>query len=85
MKQWLITISRSETTRNFLVYSFGALFVKGVSFFLLPLYTRLLSPEEYGLIDLLTTFSNLVDITLSLGLFQYLFMEYFHIGAEQRN
>lgn len=84
MRKKLKAISTSETVRNFLVYSFGALFVKGISFFLLPLFTSMLSPEEYGMLDLLTTFSNLVDVTLSLGLFSFIYMEYFHVDTEGR-
>jgi O-antigen/teichoic acid export membrane protein len=82
VRKRIAAISSSETVRNFLVYSFGALFVKGISFFLLPLFTKMLSPEEYGMLDLLTTFSNLVDVTLSLGLFQFVYMEYFHLDEE---
>jgi O-antigen/teichoic acid export membrane protein len=66
------------------VYSFGALFLKGVSFFLLPLYTKLLSPEEYGILELLSTFTNVLDITLSLGLLSVLLVEYYHYSDENR-
>lgn len=71
-------------TKNFFVYSFGALFLKGVSFILLPLYTSLLSPEEYGVLDLLATFTNILDISLSLGLLSALMIEYFHYDDQQR-
>ncbi len=71
-------------TKNFFVYSFGALFLKGVSFILLPLYTSLLSPEEYGVLDLLATFTNILDISLSLGLLSALMIEYFHYDNQQR-
>ncbi|MDZ4752188.1 MAG: oligosaccharide flippase family protein [Flavobacteriales bacterium] len=84
MKNKFTLIRSSELVRNFLIYSFGALFVKGISFFLLPVFTRLLTPEEYGMVDLLSTFSNLIDVTLSLGLFQFIYMEYFHVDEESR-
>jgi O-antigen/teichoic acid export membrane protein len=71
-------------TKNFFVYSFGALFLKGISFILLPLYTSLLSPEEYGVLDLLATFTNILDILLSLGLISALMIEYFHYTDQQR-
>jgi O-antigen/teichoic acid export membrane protein len=71
-------------TKNFFVYSFGALFLKGVSFILLPLYTSLLSPEEYGILDLLSTFTSVLDISLSLGLISALMIEYFHYNDQQR-
>lgn len=77
-------ISNHPLTRHFLVYSFGALFIKGISFFLLPLYTRLLSPAEYGILDLLSTFANILDVTLSLGLLSVVMIEFYHYEHEKR-
>ena len=77
-------IWHNPLTKNFFVYSFGALFLKGISFILLPLYTSLLSPEEYGVLDLLATFTNILDISLSLGLISALMIEYFHYTDQQR-
>ena len=74
----------STLARNFLTYSIGALFLKGVSFFLLPLYTRVLTPAEYGSLDLLSSFSGILDIVLSLGLAQVMFVEFYHKDAEER-
>ncbi len=71
--------------KNFFVYSFGALFLKGVSFLLLPLYTSLLSPAEYGVLDLLSTFSNILDVSLSIGLLSVIMIEYFHFDDSQRS
>jgi O-antigen/teichoic acid export membrane protein len=74
----------TELVRNFLIYSLGALFLKGVSFFLIPLYTRLLTPTEYGYLDLLNTFAGILEVVLSLGLAQVFFMEFYQISREKR-
>jgi O-antigen/teichoic acid export membrane protein len=66
------------------IYSFGALFVKGVSFLLIPLYTKALTPEEYGILDLLSTFANVLDITLGLGLLSAALLEYYHKTTQER-
>lgn len=63
--------------RNFLIYTLGALFLKGVSFFLIPLYTNLLSTAEFGNYDLLRNFASVTEIILSLGLLQLIYVEYF--------
>lgn len=53
--------------KNTLILSIGNIFTKLVTFFLLPLYTAVLSTEEYGIVDLLNT---LVSIFLPIVTFQ---------------
>jgi O-antigen/teichoic acid export membrane protein len=77
-------IFTSETGRNFLIYSFGALFLKGISFLLIPLYTRILPPSVYGNLDLLNTFSGILDVFFSMGLVQVVFIEFLHLEREER-
>lgn len=42
--------------------------VKAIGFLLLPFYTHYLSPEEYGTINLITSFIAILSIISSLGL-----------------
>lgn len=70
--------------RNMLIYGLGALFLKGISFFLIPLYTRMLLPEDYGNLELLNTFTSIIEILCSLGLFTFLYMDFFHKEGEGR-
>lgn len=65
-----------------LIYGLGALFLKGISFFLIPLYTRMLLPQDYGNLELLNTFTSILEIICSLGLFNFLYMDFFHKDAE---
>ena len=52
------------------IYGVAGLISKGVSFFLLPLYTRVLSPGDYGIIDILAVFYSVVSVTLPLEITQ---------------
>ncbi len=69
---------KSDFFKNILIYGIGAVFLKGVSFFLIPIYTRILLPEEYGTLELLNTFSSILEIVFSMGLYQVLYVFYFH-------
>lgn len=66
----------NELIKNTAIITIGKLCTQLVSFFLLPLYTALLSKEEYGVVDLVITYSTLLlpVITLSMdqGLFRFL-------------
>jgi O-antigen/teichoic acid export membrane protein len=60
-----------------MLYSFGAFVLRGVSFFLIPIYTRYLVPAEYGKLELLNTFASTLEIVFALGLFQVFYSEFF--------
>ena len=34
------------------VYGLGAIFIKSIAFFTLPIYTRIFTPEEFGTIEI---------------------------------
>lgn len=53
--------------KNTIILTIGNILTKLITFFLLPLYTRFLSVEEYGLVDLLNT---LVSLLLPIVTFQ---------------
>lgn len=46
--------------KNTLIFGIGLLGSKFVQFILLPYFTNVLTPEEYGVIDLVITFANLM-------------------------
>jgi len=54
------------------VYSISGLLSKGISFFLIPLYTSVLSPSDYGLLDIYLIFSNVVIMTFGFEITQAL-------------
>jgi O-antigen/teichoic acid export membrane protein len=51
-------------------YSLSSILGKGLSIFLVPLYTRIFSPKDYGIIDMLTIFSTLINLTIALEITQ---------------
>lgn len=69
---------------NILLYFIGVLALKGASFLLTPIYTRVFSTAEYGTIELGNTIISFVSIIIGLGLCQYLGIEYFHFKDRER-
>lgn len=70
-------MSRSkELTNKTLIITIGKVSTQFVTFLLLPLYTTLLSTEEYGTVDLITTlvqlFIPIVSLMIDQGVFRYL-------------
>ena len=67
---------KKEFARNTAILMVGKLCTQFISFFLLPLYTALLSTEEYGIYDLLITYSTLllplVNWQFDQGLFRFM-------------
>ena len=49
------------------IYGIGAIFGQAVGFFLLPVYTRYLSPTDYGVASLIEATLGMVGIILGLG------------------
>ena len=56
--------------KDSLIYSFSSILSKGLTVFLLPIYTRILSPGEYGAYDLLITVGILANLVVSLEISQ---------------
>ena len=50
------------------IYGAGHIASRGVTFLLLPLYTNVFSPEEYGIISLVFTFLGFMNVILHYGL-----------------
>lgn len=65
-----------ELVKNTAIIAFGKICTQLVSFFLLPLYTAILTAEEYGIVDLVITYSSLllpfITLALEQALFRYL-------------
>ena len=56
--------------KNSLIYTLGHLLTSGIAIFLLPIYTRYLSPAEYGVIDLFIVIAAIVNLTIALEISQ---------------
>jgi O-antigen/teichoic acid export membrane protein len=53
-----------------LIYTLPAILSRGIGIFLLPIYTRIASPDELGTLDLFLAFGNLVALTIALEISQ---------------
>lgn len=67
---------KTELAKNTAVLTVGKICTQCISFFLLPLYTAILSTQEYGTYDLLVTYATLllplVNWQLDQGLFRFM-------------
>ena len=52
------------------IYLIPTILSQGVAFFLVPLYTRVLSPADYGAIDMIKTFSSFACLFVALEISQ---------------
>lgn len=63
-------------------YSLPAIFGQGVAVFLIPLYTRVLSPADYGVLDLLLMFGSLANLVVAFEVSQG--VARFHVEQDSR-
>jgi len=71
-----VTHPLKQLTRQTLIYGAGNVLSRLVTFLLLPLFTNVLSPEEYGLTTLVYVFLGFMNIVYHYGL-DAAFMRYY--------
>ncbi|MGL5237645.1 MAG: oligosaccharide flippase family protein, partial [Plesiomonas shigelloides] len=54
-------------------YGLGLILMKGISLIMLPVFTRYLSPAEYGQLEVLLALVNIGTLLLGLGLVDALY------------
>lgn len=59
---------KSKLIGNSIIFTGMTVIQKGMAFILLPLYTKFLSPDEYGIVNLVTSICAIYILILSLGL-----------------
>lgn len=68
--------NKKELIKNTIILFLGKFCTQFLSFFLLPLYTKYLQTQEYGIVDLITTYINLlvpiISLRLEMATFRYL-------------
>lgn len=52
------------------IYAIPAFISRGLAIILIPLYTRVLSPADYGSLDLLLVFAGIINLTIALEVSQ---------------
>ena len=68
---------------NLVIYGLGDVATTIISFFLLPIYVRYLSPDDYGVLSLLLTTEVVTKILFRWGI-DASFMRLYHDCADQR-
>jgi O-antigen/teichoic acid export membrane protein len=61
---------RRRFFRDSAIYGIASFLSRGISVLLVPVYTRLLAPSDYGAIDVLTVVASLVYVTVALEVAQ---------------
>lgn len=56
--------------KDALIYTLPTVLSRGIAIFLLPIYTRIASPEELGALDLFLVFGSIVSLTVALEISQ---------------
>jgi O-antigen/teichoic acid export membrane protein len=77
-------IFKTKLIKNFFIYAFGAILLKGISVIIAPIIMRILTPADYGFLALVTNFIDIVFTIAGLGLRQLLTIEYFHYDIIDR-
>lgn len=72
-------MSLKKIFNNSLVYFFASIFVNASNILLLPIYTKYLSPHDYGIISSVSIFSLIVTSFIGLGLNSSINRFYFDI------
>ena len=74
---------RRKLGREALIYGLGTLLGRAASLIMLPVYTRLLSPSDYGVLQILDMTSDVVAIIVSAGCTAGVMRFYFKAEGEQ--
>ncbi len=61
------TYSLSKVLKGASIYSIGDVLIKSSGFFLIPIFTRILTPYDYGVVGYLQVFSQVLIVLLGFG------------------
>lgn len=70
-------------SKHSLIYGFGAVVSQFIGFLLIPLYTRYLTPADYGVLEIFTSSLSVLSILLPLGVIGGLAMSYYERDNEE--
>lgn len=73
-----------KTARYAAIYALGVFINRAVSFIMLPIYTRFLSPRDYGTIELLTMTVDVFGMIASVGLTAAVFRFYYKYNEQKK-
>ena len=56
--------------KNSFIYTIATVLTRGIAIFLVPIYTRYLTPAEYGIIDYFMILASIINLTIALEISQ---------------
>lgn len=80
-----MTSKNSKLVSHSSIYLLGSLLQRSVSFIMLPIYTRCLTPSDYGIIELLSMVIDFVGIFFGLRISQSIFRYYYKYEGTERD
>src|SRR5690554_1495885 len=61
--------TKKKVLENSLFYVVSSLLVRAIAFFLLPIYTYFLTPDDYGMVNLITSFIDVATFIIAFSLY----------------
>lgn len=58
-----------KVLENSFLYTFSSLLVKAIGFILLPVYTKFLTPDDYGITNLISSFTGVASFIVAFSLY----------------
>ncbi|MHA1395367.1 MAG: oligosaccharide flippase family protein [Promethearchaeota archaeon] len=74
----------SKLLKNTSLYTIGNILPKAGQFLLLPLYTRFLTPEDYGIVQSMTVLSTILTFFLTMAIERSVYRLYFDYSTDKR-
>lgn len=76
-------MGNKKLAKNTLLYSIGTLLPQVAAFILLPIYTRFLSPSDYGVLNSVQVISSILAIIYTLSIDKAIYRLYFDFKTEK--
>ena len=71
--------------KDFFIYGMASLLGKIAAIFLMPLYTNILTKEEYGAMALITSVQGLIGLVSNLNIHSGIARDYYEEGIDRKN
>lgn len=70
--------------KDFLIYGFASVLGKIAAIFLMPIYTNILTKEEYGAMALITSVGGIIDLVSNLNIHSGIARDYYEEGVNRK-
>lgn len=74
-----------ELLKDTVIYGISGSIGKAIGFFLVPIYTRIFSPEEYGIIEIISTTLGFLEVIVVFNLNSALARYFYELEEENRS